>query len=118
MPLTISSAAGDNTWLASIGLPDSGTAVTLAGSCNPSGLDGSTDVAMSPTSLTAPTPPGSGSIYWIIEANLTTGAVDIQQSTVSMPTGSGAGYQTIFQQTLTPATTDPSENGSDVTPDS
>ena len=116
MSMTITNAPADNKWQASIQLPDSGTTCNVTGCINPSGIDGSTDTAMTGSPLTMPTPPGSGSIYWLIEVNTTTGALDILQSTSAMPTNTG-GCITIFQQTLTASTTDPAENATDVTPD-
>lgn len=118
MGLNISNQPADGTWVATIGLPDSGTTVTVEGSVNPGGIDGLADTAMTGSPLTAPTAPGSGSIFWIIEANTTTGALDVQQNT----TGFGnfvntAGCVTIFAQTLVPGNTDESQNSTDVTSD-
>lgn len=116
MSMTVSNFPSDNTWTASIELPDSGTAITVTGAINPSGIDGLTDTAMTGSPLTAPSPPGSGSIYWLIEVNTSTGALDILQSTSAFPSNS-AGCVTIFQQTLTSSTTDPALNPTDITPD-
>jgi len=118
MGLTITNCPADNTFQATIALPDSGTSVSVTGCCNPSGVDGLTDTAFTGSPLTAPTPPGSGIINWLIEFNTSTGALDILQNTTpgTFPTNT-AGCQTIFQQTLSPGQTDPSLNNTDVTPD-
>lgn len=117
MPLTILNAPADNLWQCALQLPDSGTTVTVSGCVNPGGIDGQTDTTMTPATLTAPTPPGSGSIYWLIEVNTTTGVVDILQSTTGFPANS-VGCVTIFQQTLASGQSDPALVPTDVTPNS
>ncbi len=66
--------------------------------------------------VTAPAAPGSGSIYWIIEVDYTTGTPQVMQSTVAMPT-SDPNNIVIFQQTLAASATDTALVSTDVTPD-
>ena len=113
MPLTILNAPGDATFISTILLPDSGTAITATGALNP---NTATEVAFTNTSLVSPAAPASGSIYWLIEVNTTTGALDILQSTVALPANT-AGCVTIFQQTLTTGQTNPAAVSTNVTPD-
>jgi hypothetical protein len=118
MPITIQNTPGDGTFQAAITLPDAGHSVTIEGSVWP-GAQGNPNVETPFTGspLTAPTPPGSGFIYWIIEANQSTGALDMQQNTTGFPIANTAGCITIFQQTLSPSNTDDAEDPTDATPD-
>lgn len=115
MSMTIINAPADALWQAAIQLPDSGTTVTVAGCVNPGGIDGLTDTTMSPATLTAPAPPGSGNIFWLIEVNSVTGALDVLQSTSAFPANS-TGCVTIFQQTLSSGQSDPALVPTNVTP--
>lgn len=117
MPLTISNWTGDGPEpiiSTMIELPDSGQSVIIAGTVTPQGGGPAVNVTGSP--LTAPAPPGSGSIFWVIQVNTTTGAASIKQSTVSMPVAD-SGNVVVFQQTLVPASTDEALVATDVTPD-
>lgn len=117
MPITISNYTGDavltNQVATSIELPDSGTSVTITGTVTSAG---GSQVSVTGSPLTAPAAPGSGSIYWVIQVNLSTGAATIKQSTSSMPTAD-AGNIVVFQQTLVSGNTDSALVATDVTPD-
>jgi hypothetical protein len=117
MPLTISNWTGDGVKdpiiATSIQLPDSGTSVIIDGAVTPTGGPA---VTVTGSPLTAPAAPGSGSVYWIIQVNTSTGAATVKQSTVAMP-AADSGNQIVFAQTLIPATTDEAANATDVTPD-
>ena len=118
MSLTITNTPGDGTFQAAIQLPDSGQNILVEGSIWPGATgDPNTETIFSGSPLTAPSPPGSGSIYWIIEVNQTTGALDIQQNTTGFPVTNSAGCITIFQQTLTSSNTDDALDATSVTPD-
>jgi hypothetical protein len=117
MPLTISNWTGDGVKdpviATSIQLPDSGTSVIIAGSVTPTGGQ---PVTVTGSPVTAPAPPGSGSVYWIIQVNTATGAATVKQSAVAM-SAADSGNQIVFAQTLVPGTTDEAANATDVTPD-
>lgn len=112
MPLTISNYPADNTFISSIQLPDSGTSILVTGAINPSTLG---EISFTGSPVTSPVAPASGFIYWLVEVNTTTGALDMQQSTTSFP-ANNAGCITIFQQTLAPSNTDPALVSTSVTP--
>lgn len=112
MPLTISNYPADNTFMSSIQLPDSGTSILVTGALNPSTPG---EVGFTGSPVTSPVAPASGSVYWLIEVNTTTGALDMQQSTTGFP-ANNAGCITIFQQTLMPTNTDPALVPTSVTP--
>lgn len=119
MPLNITNSPANNTWIATVSLPDSGTSIIVTGATNPTGLNGNLDISFTGSPLTAPTPPASGSIYWIIELNTVTGALNLQQNTTGFNNiVNTAGSVTIFQQVLTPGQTDPALVPTDLTPDS
>jgi len=117
VPLTISNWTGDGPEpiiTTAIELPDSGTSVIITGAVTPQG--GGVPVAVTGSPLAAPAPPGSGSVFWVIQVNTTTGAASVKQSTSSMPTAD-AGNVVVFQQTLVPTSTDEALVATDVTPD-
>lgn len=118
MPLTITNFTGDGVGSdaihCSIEVPDSGTSYVVTGTVTPKG---GSAVSMTGSPLTAPSPPGSGSIYWIIQVNTTTGALSIKQNGVGPAPTPDAGNDTIFTQTLPTGTTDPMLVTSDLTPD-
>jgi hypothetical protein len=117
VPLTISNWTGDGPEpiiATAIELPDSGTSVIITGTVTAQGGGPAVPVTGSP--LAAPAPPGSGSVFWIIQVNTTTGAATVKQSTVSMP-APDPGNVMVFQQTLVPASTDEALVATDVTPD-
>lgn len=109
MPLTISNYTGDGTSSTNVDcyiqLPDSGTSVLVAGSVNPTGAGGALVVTGSP--LTMPAAPGSGSIFWNIQVDATTGAATVQQSTSSDPATIDGNNVVIFRQTLISTSTNP-----------
>lgn len=119
MPKTISNFTGDG--LAdpiiqvNIQVPDSGASVLVAGTVRAPGATNVVTVTGSP--LTAPGVPGSGITSWIIQADLTTGALSIKTSSSAMP-AADAGALMIFSDTI--ASTDSGNmalNASDQTPD-
>lgn len=118
MPLTIGNLTGDGLTsdliACSIEIPDSGTSYLVTGSVTPKG---GTAQAMTGSPITAPTPPGSGNIYWIIQVNTSTGALSIKQNTTGPAPSPDAGNDTIFTQTLASGVTDPALVATDVTPD-
>lgn len=103
MPLTVSNYTGDGVVSAgiatSIQLPDSGSSVQITGSVDT--VTGAA-VAVTGSPLTAPTPPGSGSVFWIIQVDGVTGVASVKQSTVSIPAADTGGV-VVFTQTLTPS---------------
>lgn len=109
MPMTISNYSGDGTSSVNIDsyiqLPDSGTSVLVAGSVNPVGTSGALTITGSP--LTMPAAPGSGSIFWNIQVDTTTGASTVQQSTSSDPVAIDGNNVVIFRQTLISTSTNP-----------
>lgn len=117
MPLTISNTTGDGIVTdyldCDIELADSGMQVLIAGSIQAAG---GAKLAISGSPLTAPSAPGSGFIYWIIQVNTTTGVATIKQSTSSMPSAD-AGNDIVFQQTLGVGNTDSALVATDTTPD-
>lgn len=106
MPLTISNSTGDgvNDILirASVEFPDSGTTVNVDGQVQPIGGSLVTITG----NVTIPAAPISGSIFYIIEANLTTGALTVVQNVSGVPSADPNNV-TLTTQTLTPTTTDP-----------
>lgn len=117
MPVTISNYTGDGVndpiIATAIGLPDSGTSVSILGTVTPTGAAA---ITITGSPLTAPTPPGSGSIYWIIQVNTTTGVATVKQSTSAVPVAD-AGNLVVFTQTLVPGASDPALVATSVTPD-
>ncbi len=119
MPLTITNFTGDgikdDQIAGAIEVPDSGTSYSVTGTVTPAG---GSAVAMTGSPLTAPSPPGSGNIYWIIQVNTTTGALSIKQNTSGPAPTPDAGNDVIFTQTLPAGLTDPADDpNADVTPD-
>lgn len=117
MPLTISNTTGDgyaDTYIDSdIELPDSGTVVKVTGTVQ---AIGGQPAPLTGSPLTAPAPPSTGLIFWAIEASLSTGALAVLQSAAAMPPPD-AGNVLLFQQTLSPASTDDALVATDSTPD-
>lgn len=92
--------------LLNINMPDAnGGNVTINGQIQ---AVGGSPVAVSQV-VALPAAPGAGSIYWIIECNHTTGACTLLQSTSGWPTVD-PNNDAIFQDVLTPTTTDPALN--------
>lgn len=86
-----------------VAMPDAnGGTVNINGQINAVGVG---PVAVS-SSVVLPAAPASGSIFFIIECNRTTGACALLQSTSAFPSPD-AGNDVIFQDILTPTTTDP-----------
>jgi hypothetical protein len=117
MPLTATNTTGDGVTAdfinTSITLPDSGTALPIVGRVQAKGA-ASTVITGSP--LAMPAALGSGSVYWNVQVDVTTGAATVQQSTVSDPAAINGNNRVVFRQTLVPASTDPALVG-DATPD-
>lgn len=117
MPLTTSNYSGDGVNTVKVDtyiqLPDSGTAVNVAGSVQ---AVGSPAVAITGSPLTMPAAPASGSIFWNIQVDTGTGAATVQQSTTADPAPISTTAVVIFRQTLTSTSTDPALVGS-ATPD-
>lgn len=96
-----------------IALPDTnGGTITVVGVVQ---ATGGSKVNVNGT-VTAPAAPGSGSIYFLVEANTTTGALTLLQSTSSMP-AVDPGNVLVFSDILTTATTDLAQDPNEVTPD-
>ncbi|GAC1373740.1 MAG: hypothetical protein NVSMB4_00640 [Acidimicrobiales bacterium] len=79
-------------------LPDSGSSVTVGGMV---ALIGGANVLVTGSPLTAPAVPGSGSTFWNIQIDGTTGAATVQQSPSADPPAINANNIVIFRQTLT-----------------
>lgn len=113
MPLTVSNTTGDgiNTIYiqCSIELPDSGQTVNVTGMVQ---APGQAAVPITGSPLTMPPAPGSGSTYWNIQVNTTSGVASVQQSSSSDPPALASNV-VIFRQTLVPSSGDPA-----LTPDS
>ncbi len=119
MPLTLSAAAGDGVLTpairVNISLPDSGTTIAVQGSyqaplvgSNPQGLQPVVNFSGSETN---PGVPGSGTNYWIVQLNVTTGVLSVKNSTTAIPLPD-AGNVVIFQQSIATGTTvDPALQG-------
>ena len=108
MPLTITNQTGDGATVDfedySIQLPDAGTAVQITGRIQKVG-GASLTVTGSP--LTIPAAPGSGSIFYNIQVDTTTGAATVQQSTSADPAAINANSRVVFRQVLGTTSTDP-----------
>ena len=117
MPITISNSTGDgitsNRIDTDIELPDTGTGVSIVGTVMPAG---GVTVNLTGSPIAAPAAPATGLVYWAIEANLTTGALAVIQSTTGTPTVD-AGCIILFLQTLAPGQTSDTLAGADSTPD-
>lgn len=116
MPLTIGTATGDGVTRDLINvyvmLPDTnGGTVHVEGRVQRAGL-ASVQVL---GDVTAPAAPGSGSIFWIIEADQGTGALTVLQSTVAMPAPDPTALL-LFQQTLAAGATDSALVSTDAEP--
>lgn len=102
MSLAISNSTLDETTGISleytVALPDAGTSVKIAGAVSGAG---GVKVAITGSPISAPANPGSGSIFYIIQVNTTTGAATLLQSTEAYPVVE-AGNIEIFRQTLIP----------------
>lgn len=109
MPITISNYTGDGSGTTKldcdIQLPDSGTAVLVGGSVDPSGAGNPVAITGSP--LAMPAAPGSGSIFWNIQVDVTTGAATVQQSTSVDPAAINGNNVVVFRQTLVPGNSNP-----------
>jgi hypothetical protein len=118
MPLSITNTTGDGVndifVQTTLELPDSGTSVTISGTVKKPGLSAQS-VTGSP--LTMPSAPGSGSIFWNVQVDLTSGAATVQQSTSADPPPINGNNFVVFRQTLVPGNTDPATVATDQTPD-
>lgn len=100
MGMTIGNQSGDGLKSplvnVTIAFQDSGQSVAILGQVQAAG-GALASITGSP--LVAPVVPGSGTAYWIIQVNLTTGASSVKQSTSAMP-NADAGNIGVFSQTL------------------
>ncbi len=96
-----------------ISLPDAGSSVGIAGTVS---TPGNAPVTITGSPVTVPSPPGSGSIYFIIQINTSTGAATVKQSTSATP-APDAGNTTVFADILLPSNTDLALDPSESTPD-
>lgn len=112
MPLTISNFTGDGTTAARIDcylqLPDSGTTVTIAGSVQ---AVGQSQAAITGSPLAMPTAPATGQTFWNVQVDTGTGAATVQQSPTSDPALISGTSVEVFQQILSPTSTDPALAG-------
>lgn len=112
MPLTASNYSGDGVTTNKVDtyvqLPDSGTTVPVQGSVT---LIGGGPAPITGSPLTMPTAPGSGSIFWNIQVDGTTGAATVQQSTTADPAPINGNNVVVFRQTLLAGSTDPAIAG-------
>lgn len=105
MPVTRTEASGDGINAAivnyAIALPDTnGGSVLITGYVQQPGFS-TQSITGSP--LTAPVAPGSGSLYWNINVDYTTGAVTVQSSVSSDPLPTATGL-ILYRETLTATT--------------
>ena len=123
MPVTITNRSGDGVHDAMIDsmvvLPDSGSAITVAGSVQAPNL---ARAAITGSPLAAPAIPGSGSTFWNIQVDAVTGAATVQSSSSGDPaalmSSDGATPQVvIFRQTLVPTSGTALDTDTSTTPD-
>jgi hypothetical protein len=119
VPLTVSysegNGAADNRLAISVSLPDgNGGNAVVAGMVQAAGASAET---VGPTTLALPTAPVSGSIYFNIQVDVTSGAATLQQSTSAPPAPINGNNVIVYNQVLTSSTTDPAEDDGS-TPDS
>jgi hypothetical protein len=119
MPLTLSAAGGDGVLTpairCNISLPDTGTSIVVQGSyqatlvgSNPQGVQAVVNFSGTETS---PGVPGSGTNYWIVELNVSTGVLATKTSTSAIPLPD-AGNIVVFQQSIaSTANAAPSQQG-------
>lgn len=114
MPMTITNFTdGEDKINCQIQLPDSGSAVQIQGEVLKGGLS---PVQISGSPLTAPSPPGSGSIFWNIQVEGQTGVASVQQSTSADPPLNTLTSLIVFRQTLVSTSSDLAQTPSS-TPD-
>jgi hypothetical protein len=120
MPVTFSNLTGDGVTVAqvktSVELPDSGTSVSICGTVTP--VAGS-PIAVTGSPLTMPAIPGSGTTYWNIQVDVTTGAATVQQSGTADPAPINGNNVVVFRQQLVAGAGAPDldPGGQDTTPD-
>ncbi|GAC1375204.1 MAG: hypothetical protein NVSMB4_03210 [Acidimicrobiales bacterium] len=107
MPLTVTNQSGDGFTAdlldVSVQLPDSGTSVPVSGRVAAKGAAGQ---AITGSPLTMPAAPASGSVFWNVQVDVTSGAATVQQSTTADPAPINANNRVVFRQTLTSTSTD------------
>lgn len=117
MPLTIINQSGDGSTATlldvQLQLPDSGTSVPVVGRVKTVAGAAQT-VTGSP--LAIPAAPASGSIFYNVQVDTTTGAATVQQSTTADPAPINANNVVVFRQTLISTSTDPATTAAS-TPD-
>lgn len=106
--MTVSNSTGDGVTsvkiVTAVELPDSGSSVLASGTILDPAVGTAQTITGSPVAI--PAAPGSGSIFYVIQASTTTGAATVKQSTSAVPVAD-AGNVVIFQQTLVPTSTSP-----------
>ena len=107
MPLTVSNTTGDGVTSTlidlDIELPDAPGTLLIAGSVTPVGQAA---VAVTGGPLAIPAAPASGSVFYNVQVNTSTGVASVQQSTTADPAVQ-ANSIVAFRQTLAPTSTDP-----------
>jgi hypothetical protein len=117
MSRTISDISGDgiSTPLIrfSMMLPETGAIVPITGSVE---SVGNPIVTLTGSPITVPIAPATGLIYYILQANTTTGAVTVKQSVGAMPTADALNQQ-IFSTILQTTDLNPALDADNITPD-
>lgn len=118
MPLTIQYLEGDGKaddfFNVAVLLPDTGSSMQVAGTVQ---IAGGTPYSIQLTTLTAPAPPATGSIYYNVQVDGTTGTPTLQQSTTALPAAINVNSRIVFSQVITLASTDLALAGNDSMPD-
>ena len=116
MPKTVSDVSGDGVTMpyvaVSLTLPDVGSTIQGEGNFTPVG---GVSQPITGFPLTAPSPPGSGLIYWIIQVNTSTLVASVKSDVA--PVVPDAGNKQIFSQTLAPTDSSLSQDTSSATID-
>ncbi len=117
MPITISNQTGDGVSAplvqSGIEIPDSGTSVLVSGQVQ---APGSPAVPLTGSPVAIPAVPGTGTTFYILQANTGSGAVTVKQSSSSMP-AVDSGNVLLMSQSLVAGQADPALDQS-ATPDS
>lgn len=109
MPLTINYIEGDGVTDDSLNigvqLPDTnGGNLTVLGRV---AATGQAAMNVPTTTLAAPAAPASGSLYFNVQVDVTTGVATMQQSTSAPPPAISANNRIVYSQVLTATTLDP-----------
>lgn len=118
MGMTITDITGDGIGATairfSLSLPDSGTSALIDGEVQ---TVGASVQAITGSPLSIPAAPASGTIFWNVQVDTTSGAATVQQSTSVDPAPINPNNIVIFRQSLIPGNTDPATVATDTTPD-